>query len=514
MSKPWENHQKRPWERQADREPVADGVGSLQAAIIAAGKTTDTAIANAKKLNNSMDVAREWNQFIPPSPERDAQVRAETASKNQAISQEQARARELYQPLIDQHPYSTLAGEIAPTLAVAPVSLPASMVAGAAVGGMTSDNNNTDTALLSAGAAALPFGIGKTYGRLRPKSAGGTASPSDEYAKQVATLEGKGVPLTTGQKTGTNWLKSGERTLAEVPFTGVPVQKTFEQQQREYQRQLLKMAGLDDGSDLITGDTLKTAKDVLSKKYSQALDGKYLDMSDNAFLDGLSEIEAKHSSFLPFEQKKGVQEIISGFLDEAAELETKGGGLSGEAYQRIRSNIGEKARSTKNTYQSALYDDLKVALDDLFASKAGAAKFDVDKQYAHLKQLDDIYNNIGGAQMSEGFISPVQVAKQSSKKPSTQEWKDFARAGSAVLPDRMGNSGTAQRNFMLSLLGGGTGTTMVIDPVTGVLTPLAGRATMEMLGRGVKPPVLPPLKPSARSTSLLGSRSVPASENR
>lgn len=311
---------------------------------------------------------------------------------------------------------------------------------------------------------------------------------TSEYAGAVKQLEDAGVPLSTGQKTGTNWLKNAESTLADIPWGGKPLQTLREYQSRAYQKQLLKMAGLDDGADMVTGKTLESADKALGKKYAEAFQGVEINLTDDEFVSGLADIAAKHSQFLPFEQRAKINQIIDQVLDVGAKQENGAQLLSGKEYQRIRSHIGKLAKNTQNSdgYVSSLYSDLKALLDDSFEKVAGPDKFKVDKQYAALKQLRSIYDRQGGPAMSEGFISPVSVAKEAAKGPGSKEWKDFTRAAAAVLPDRMGNSGTAQRSMLLGLLGGGG---LALDPASLIYGPLMARTFSKAAASGMQPNV-------------------------
>ena len=85
-----------------------------------------------------------------------------------------------------------------------------------------------------------------------------------------------------------------------------------------------------------------------------------------------------------------------------------------------------------------------------------------------------------------------------SFEPGTKEWKEFTRAAAAVLPDRLGNSGTAQRNFLIGLFGGGG---IALDPASVIYGPMAARAVSGGLASGMMPSVpsmtLPPALPAA-----------------
>jgi hypothetical protein len=223
----------------------------------------------------------------------------------------------------------------------------------------------------------------------------------------------------------------------------------------------------------------------LGQRYADALKDKSLNMSDDAFLDNLAAIEAKHSEMLPFEQKQQVKQIINDFLDKAAKLKSEGEGLSGEDYQRLRSTLGSKASGTQNSYIAGLYSDLKGAVDDLFSRTAGPEKFDIDKQYARLKQLQTIFERSGGPAASEGFISPVAVAREAAGAPGGVDWQDFTRSAAAVLPDRVGNSGTASRNMVMNALAGGGA---IAQPIPTALTLGGSNLLARQLAKGAELP--------------------------
>ena len=316
----------------------------------------------------------------------------------------------------------------------------------------------------------------------RPASATSLANADDlsqsgrtqEYTKAVDALTKAGVPLTSGQRSGTNWLKATERTLSEVPWSGKPLQGTFENQNKAYQAALLKMAGNERGDSMVTRQTLENTAADLSKKYATALGNKTVSIADDDFLNSLGAIEAKHMQFVDDPSKARVRQIVNSFLDEAS----KADGRSGEWYQQQRSLFAQRAM--KNNETSDLYADLKNALDDAFRRTAGDAKGSLDSQYARYAQLRDIFNRTGGPAASEGFISPVAVSREAAGSPGGRQWQDFTRAAAAVLPDRVNNSGTAQRDMVLRNLGIGA---------SGGLVPLAltnpAAAATGLVGAGV-----------------------------
>lgn len=323
------------------------------------------------------------------------------------------------------------------------------------------------------GGAAFPaLGTALNAGRARLAQ---HVAPSAEYAAQVALLKNSGVGLTSGQQLGSNWQKAMETQLAQVPIGGTPLQRTFEGQREQVQRNLLQMAGLDDGSSMITRKTLERTDQALSDKYAKAFRGVKVAVNDNDFLNDLGQVEARNVGLLPFEQRKEVSQIIDEFLD----MGVKKGSIDGEDYQRIRSTLGKRAK-TNNTTHAALYKDLKSTLDNAFRRAAGGGKFDVDSQYARYKQLQTVHDGLGGAEVSEGFLPLASVAREASGAPGGAAWQDYTRAASSVLPDRIPNSGTAQRNVMMGLMTGGA----ALNPILAAKTLLASRLLSSQMAKG------------------------------
>lgn len=308
-----------------------------------------------------------------------------------------------------------------------------------------------DTALgAGIGAAAgyaLPT-IGNKLAQAKQSALSGTST--DAYKNAVQILEKNGIPLTTGQKTGTNWVKTAETTLDQVPVGGKPLQEVRETARRTLQRRLFDMvAGPDKvDHDMLTREALDDLSDTLSGQYRRALGNRSIDIADDAFIDDLANIEAKHSGFVDSKTGTKIKQVIDQFLDKASEGPTK----TGEWYQAQRSIFRERSEGTSK--MAGLYKDLKTALDDAFARSVGSdVKGNLDARYGQYKQLQSLFDRVaGGAEGAEGFIPPGQLARLAEKNAGTREWKELVRAAAAVLPDRLGNSGTAQRTALLEFV--------------------------------------------------------------
>jgi hypothetical protein len=328
---------------------------------------------------------------------------------------------------------------------------------------------------------------------------------SDVYQRQVKVLEDAGIPLTGGQKSGINYVKTAEGTLAEVPFTGAPLQRASEKQKMAYQKKLWDLIGVKDIPDegLLTRESLDEAKDQLSKQYTSALGNKTIDITDDAFLDGLAKFEEKFARFAGDELTAPAKKITSDLLEQASK-----GPISAKTYQEIRSQFASNARGTSpaaNVYRAA-----RDLLDVAFARAAGPeVKGNLDARYAQFKQLEDYFERgLGGAAGAEGFISPGQLSRTAGKKPGTKEWKEFTKAAASVIPQRIGDSGTTARTMTAKALEGlqnpvTAGFNAVAFGIPGLLaqaTPIAlGRSFSSQLAKGRYPDIEGLLTPNFRS---------------
>lgn len=288
-----------------------------------------------------------------------------------------------------------------------------------------------------------------------------------QYKKAISILDAEGIALSKGQRSGVNSMRMTETTLADLPVIGGPLQKLAEKTRMDYQKALLKKAGNESGDTMITRESLENTANALSKRYAAALKDKAVSISDDDFMKELADIEAKHSYLVDDVTEAKARQIVQKFKDAAI----KEPEFTGEKYQAQRSVFAKRAM--KQTETSDLYADLKYALDNAFHRAAGD-KGNLDAQWSRYKQLEAIEKRSGGAAMSEGFISPVQVAREAKKIKGDNEWKDFTRAAATVMPDRVNNSGTAQRSVITKAATGGfvggAAPMAFIEPLSGLMT--------------------------------------------
>jgi len=150
------------------------------------------------------------------------------------------------------------------------------------------------------------------------------------------------------------------------------------------------------------------------------------------------------------------------------------GGKAGEGidYQRMQSKISEEiARAQRSDSPNAQFwrealQGMQRALGDAMERSAGSPELrnawqDVNRRYAIFSRIEDTMARAGQDKLNTGFIPPQQIAAvERGRNP--QMWAeggnpftDFVRAGAAILPDPVPNSGTTQRSFAQDILTGG-----------------------------------------------------------
>lgn len=310
------------------------------------------------------------------------------------------------------------------------------------------------------------------------------------YQRALDLLKNKaGITTpTTGQKTGSRAIKSTETTAAETLFGG-RVFRQLDENRRKLQTALMRMAGFSRSNDdvvngLITREALDDAADRFSRRYSEMLKGRQLDMGGEDFVEAIAAVQARNSRYLKFQQKKEINEIVNQIFDDVTS-----GPVTATKYNQVRSRLAQlEANNAARPDMQQLYRELKNAIDDEVASQLGLGvrKRALDKQYARFATIRDTFEGLGGADPASGYLPLASMLRRSQgKRGADREFQDLVRAGQAVLGDPTPNSATASRLANLAFLGEGAATLGgVLDPTAGALTMGIPMFGAQALGRG------------------------------
>ncbi len=298
--------------------------------------------------------------------------------------------------------------------------------------------------------AAIPFAVSGVSAAAR-KAVTPFASNAERQAA-VRTLESEGIPLTAGQKTGSDWLRYQESMLG-----GAKARQIAEDQGRAFTDAAMRKAG---GSGLADESSLRALQSRLSKGFED-LSSRNTLKADGVLLQDMVGTIKEYNKVLKPEQKKIFGDIVS---EIGERIKAGKGAMSGSDYQSIRSRLGKRAfnaAGADNELADA-YRGIRNALDSamvrsIIPQDAGQWA-QLRRQYANSKVLMKAAKG-AGEDAAIGIISPARLRMAASSGKNGEAYvlgnSDFsklARAGQAAMTP-LPNSGTAQR-LAPTLLGG------------------------------------------------------------
>lgn len=470
-----------------ERKAMVDGMSGRERFVAGMGKAFSDIGTGVKQLFDGVRLSR-----------GDA-----TAALDLLKSQERvAENRALEQPLMDTRGgfWGNVAGNVAasvPLAMAAPATLPSMGLQGAVMGALQptapGENAVENAALGGAFGVAAPWALGKTGNAVRRVfSPAGVAveMPATNAMREGAAdlLRQYGINSTVAQRTGSQPLQALESVLAGMPSTSASVMAERAAQQTSFNRAVTGLLG--EASDSVDDAVMRRAFERLSGGYQEIAKGVTL-MPGDEFLGKLAQVESGYSKYLP----STVKDAYKARLDDLVDLVGKP--LSGERYQAIRSELGKAAAGTNDTgYKDAL-KGLRRALDDEFAAAASpeqlAQKLKLDQQYRAAKILDDASLLTTDKTGISAAKAANKLEREIRKGPVMPEMAGLLKAGGQIIPDRIPNSGTAQRNMIQNLVTGqaapgllGLGTALATDdPTAGLYAAgayyLGPRAALAML---------------------------------
>ncbi|RWC08624.1 MAG: hypothetical protein EOS52_30080 [Mesorhizobium sp.] len=302
------------------------------------------------------------------------------------------------------------------------------------------------------------------------------SSPEREAA--VNLLAQEGVPVTAGQRTGSNTLRYAESELG-----GQKAANAAEQTAEAFTDAAMRKAG---GSGRATPDNMLALRDSLGQEF-EAISNRNTLTADPQLGNEIGATLNRYDKLLEAQQKP----IINGLADDIVKrLQANGGTLPGAEYQVIRSDLSRASASTGNPTLAAAFRGLRDALDgamDRSISPADAAKWaELRGQYGNMKVLQRAATG-GGEESGLGIISPAQlrVAAASGNREGfatgASDFTDLAKAGQAVLT-KLPNSGTAARSAIRNGIPLSAGLGGVVAGIPGMI---AGMAVPRLAGRAL-----------------------------
>lgn len=340
---------------------------------------------------------------------------------------------------------------------------------------------------------------------------------SPERTAAANLLRQEGVPLTAGQKTGSNWLRYRESELG-----GGRAADMMDEQARAFTNAAMRRAG---GSGLADPDNLSVLKGRIGKGFEDISARNTLRV-DQGVVDDMNRAAREYARVLPADKKSVFQNLGN---DIAERFKVGGGRMSGKDYQVIRSRLSRMSKNYRNSdgeFADAIRG-LRDALDkgmERSINPADAGLWsELRRQYGNYKVLNRASGG-GGEAAGLGIISPAQLRMAASSgnregfATGANEFTKLAKAGQAIMTP-LPNSGTAQRmaaqGIAAAIMGGvGGAGAGPVGLAAGLAGPaLAGRALMSKpvqsyLANQVATGMSDPLKRAIMTAILTGNTSA------
>lgn len=292
--------------------------------------------------------------------------------------------------------------------------------------------------------------------------------------QNIRALQQEGVPLSPAQEIGSPAASTMESVMRYLPTSAPAVARQEDATLRAWTRSIMRRAGIN--SDIATPEVLRDARQAFGQEYDTLVRAtKFPDVNTpvgaawrDALFNDLADIEARNA--IGFSDS--VNRVYSGRKNELLDYLTGQKKLTGERYQQLQSQLAEEAnrlgRSTEPGSQAgeAAFRDLRTWLANAVESAPTNPGLrdrwaDVNRRYYTFSRIEDTMQMAGQDKLNTGFVPPRQFAsviQRSDPRAWVEERGDLqriARAGAAILPDPVPNSGTAQRSFAQDILTGG-----------------------------------------------------------
>lgn len=347
-------------------------------------------------------------------------------------------------------------------------------------------------------------------------------------AKRLLMKEG--TTLTPGQIVGGR-PRRWEEVLDSVPFVGGEIRDAKIRGIEQFNRSAINRALSPIKEKLPKGvqaghDAIAYAQNKLSDAYDDVL-GKMHGQIDKQFNDDLTNV-ARLAGNLPKDKADELRFLIDEDIVNKFPVLGKGqwGRISGDTVKDIQETLRlyEQAYKNKGPYERKIgqaVKELRRSFDAMLRRtnpKEAEALKAVDAGWANFKRVQKAASKTSG----EGVFTPSRLGsvvrsmdanKGSGAAKGQALMQDLTRAGEAVLPNRLPNSGTADRNWgarpiqsALMLAPGVAAKVAYSQPVLGALNYLARGAPQSVTNNIQK--ALPYATPGVIPLSVLASDKV------
>jgi hypothetical protein len=307
------------------------------------------------------------------------------------------------------------------------------------------------------------------------------ASPNRQAMNQL--LQELGVPLSPAQQLASTPGQVAESVMKYLPTSAPAVARMEDMQGRANTAAAFRMAG--QNADNALPETLQRVQQDFGRRFDR-LDEATMVQPDIEFGQGMQRVQQGYVRGLNDQQRELFDDTVAQ-LQQFVNGRAQGAVMPGVNYRMVDGELRETAARALRSDDpsilqygraiSALRDELQALMErsavrqqstqigEQPLSGAGLAEAwrETNRDYARFQRIVEAMGRAGGQEkLNSGFISPRQLAaaERASIGPQRYAMSDdpftrFVRAGEAVLPDPVPNSGTAQRSFMQDLMTGG-----------------------------------------------------------
>jgi hypothetical protein len=354
-------------------------------------------------------------------------------------------AKERDKPLMDTTAgqVGNVIGQAAPAILLPEAGIFGSAAEMAALGAAQPTATSGPSRLENAGMGALGGAGGAAAGKVIKGVLGGFGGAGARQGA-VDLLTQEHIPTSVAQKTGAKAALNVER--ASGITSGEPAEFAAQQGQA-FNGAVLRRIGVQDAKN--------AGPDVLGPAYDRitgdmdAVASRTNVQFDNHLLNDLVSVEDSARSSLPESDAAPIHQNIKNIITNAA---TNNGSLDSTFLQKMNSNLGALSR---NPSTAPVANDLQEVLHDAvqrYANPDDVALLQQARgQYRAMKQIepavDPTTGNISVPKLMTSLNSKTYGSRnQTLYGRGDQSLVNLARAAKQVIPDNLGNSGTAERS--------------------------------------------------------------------
>lgn len=372
-------------------------------------------------------------------------------------------------------------GQSLPMLAMPGAGIVGSAAEGALTGAIQPVASG-ESRLQNVGAGAIGGAGGAAAGKVIGGVLGGFGGAGERQAS-VDLLKSEGIPVSVAQATKAKSAQQVERLSA---ITSDDASAFAGKQQTAFNQAAMKRMGVNDPNVTAATPDVMNATDNRIGTGMNAIAARTNPQFDNQLMNDLASIEHNAYRQLPDSDIVPIRTNISDILENAVR---NGGSLDGQFVQKLNSNLKALAARPET---APIASDLQEAIHDAVARYATPgdqeAMLQLQRQFRAMKQIE------GAADSVTGNVSVPSLLNQMGQKAyggrnqviygrGDQSLVSLARAAKHVIPDKLGNSGTAER-----LLPAMTGLDIAAsgEPVKGAIRTALSVSGVNAAGRAMR----------------------------